>query len=102
MDSKTIRRTKKRKRCRTIRNTDLQDKEIINKLEKHLDEIVNGKVALYHEQVEKAKQAKNETARKRWELEQDKALSDIIDQIGGDGKYGRLIGKIATKIFDKL
>lgn len=80
----------------------LQNKEIIDRLEKHLDEIVNGKVALYHEQVEKAKQAKNETARKRWELEQDKALSDIIDQIGGDGKYGRLLGKIATKIFEKL
>nr|DAI78710.1 MAG TPA: DNA pilot protein [Microviridae sp.] len=80
----------------------VQNKEIIDRLEKHLDEIVNGKVALYHEQVEKAKQAKNETARKRWELEQDKALSDIIDQMGGDGKYGRLLGKIATKIFEKL
>lgn len=80
----------------------LQNKEIIDRLEKHLDEIVNGKIALYHEQVEKAKQAKNDTARKRWELEQDKALSDLIDQIGGDGKYGRLLGKIATKIFDKL
>lgn len=80
----------------------LQNKKIIDRLEKHLDEIVNGKIALYHEQVEKAKQAKNETARKRWELEQDKALSDIIDQMGGDGKYGRLLGKIATKIFEKL
>lgn len=80
----------------------LQKKEIIDKLEKHLDEIVNGKVAIYHELIEKAKQAKNETARKRWEFEQDKALSDIIDQIGGDGQYGRLLGKIATKIFDKL
>ena len=59
----------------------LQNKEIIDRLEKHLDEIVNGKIALYHEQVEKAKQAKNDTARKRWELEQDKALSDIIDEI---------------------
>lgn len=80
----------------------IQDKKIINKLEKHLDEIVNGKVALYHEQVEKAKQAKNETAQKRWEFEQEKALSDIIEDIGGDGKYGRLLGKIATKIFEKL
>ena len=63
---------------------------------------MNGKVALYHEQVEKAKQAKNETERKRWELEQDKALSDIIDQIGGDGKYGKLLEKIVTRIIDKL
>ena len=55
----------------------IQDKKIINKLEKHLDEIVNGKVALYNEQIEKAKQAKNETAQKRWEFEQEKALSDL-------------------------
>ena len=74
----------------------------IDRLEKHLDEIVNGKVAIYQEQVEKARQAKNDTARKRWEFEQDKALSDIIDEIGGDGKYGRLLGKIAKKIFEKL
>ena len=79
----------------------IQDKKIINKLEKHLDEIVNGKVALYQEQIEKAKQAKNETARKRWELEQDKALSDIIDEIGGDGKYGRILSKVTNAIFGK-
>lgn len=80
----------------------MQNKEIIDRLEKHLDEIVNGKVALYNEQIEKAKQAKNETAQKRWEFEQEKALSDIIEDIGGDGKYGRLLGKIAKKIFEKL
>lgn len=80
----------------------IQDKKIINKLEKHLDEIVNGKLALYQEQIEKAKQSKNETAQKRWEFEQEKALSDLIEDIGGDGKYGRLLEKIAKKIFEKL
>lgn len=79
----------------------LQNKEIIDRLEKHLDEIVNGKVAVYHEQVEKAKQAKNETAQKRWEFEQEKALSDIIEDMGGDGKYSRILSKIASAIFGK-
>ena len=79
----------------------IQDKKIINKLEKHLDEIVNGKIALYNEQIEKAKQAKNETAQKRWEFEQEKALSDLIEEIGGDGKYGRILSKIASAIFGK-
>ena len=79
----------------------IQDKKIINKLEKHLDEIVNGKIALYNEQIEKAKQAKNETAQKRWEFEQEKALSDPIEEIGGDGKYGRILSKIASAIFGK-
>lgn len=79
----------------------LQDKKIINKLEEHLDEIVNGKVAVYHELVEKAKQAKNETAQRRWEFEQEKALSDLIEDIGGDGKYSRMLSKIISGIFDK-
>lgn len=79
----------------------IQDKKIINKLEEHLDEIVNGKVAVYHELVEKAKQAKNETAQKRWEFEQEKALSDLIEDMGGDGKYGRILSKVANAIFGK-
>ena len=79
----------------------LQNKKIIDRLEKHLDEIVNGKVAVYHEQVERAKQAKNNTARERWEFEQDKALSELIEDIGGDGKYGRILSKIASAIFGK-
>lgn len=79
----------------------IQNKKIINKLEKHLDEIVNGKVGVYQEQIEKAKQAKNETAQKRWEFEQEKALSDIVEDMGGDGKYGRILSKIASAVFGK-
>lgn len=79
----------------------IQDKKIINKLEKHLDEIVDGKVAVYHEQVEKAKQAKNETAQKYWEFQQEKALSDLIEDMGGDGMYSRILSKIASAIFGK-
>lgn len=79
----------------------IQDKKIINKLEKHLDEIVNGKIAVYHEQVEKAKIAKNEAAQRRWEFEQDKALSDLIEDVGGDGKYGRILSKVAKALFEK-
>lgn len=79
----------------------IQDKKIIDKMEKHLDEIVNGKVAVYHEQVEKAKQAKNETAQKYWEFQQEKALSDLIEDMGGDGKYSRILSKIASAIFGK-
>ena len=33
--------------------------------------------------VEEAKQAKNETAIQKWQFEQDKALSDLINDIGG-------------------
>lgn len=79
----------------------IQDKKIINMLEKHLDEIVNGKVAVYQEQIEKAKQAKNETAQRRWEFEQEKAISDLIEDIGGDGKYGRILSKIVSAFFGK-
>ena len=56
-----------------------------------LDEIANGKIAVFGKVVEEAKQAKNETAIQKWQFEQDKALSDLINDIGGEGKYGILL-----------
>ena len=51
--------------------------------------------------VEEAQQAKNETAIQKWQFEQDKALSDLINDIGGEGKYGKLLTKIISAIFNK-
>ena len=34
-------------------------------------------------------------------FEQEKALSDLIEEIGGDGKYGRILSKVASAIFGK-
>ena len=37
----------------------------------------------------------------KWQFEQDKALSDLINDIGGEGKYGKLLTKIISAIFNK-
>ena len=77
------------------------DKEIASKLSDALDEIANGKIAVFGKMVEEAKQAKNKTAMEKWQFEQDKAFSDLINELGGDGKYGKLITGIISAIFNK-
>ena len=57
------------------------DKEIAMRLTNALDEIANGKIAVFGKMVEEAKQAKNETARQKWQFEQDKAFSDLIKPV---------------------
>ena len=77
------------------------DKEIAMRLTNALDEIANGKIAVFGKMVEEAKQAKNETAIQKWQFEQDKALSDLINDLGGEGKYGKLLTSIISAIFNK-
>ena len=77
------------------------DKEIAMKLSDALDEIANGKIAVFGKMVEEAKQAKNETAIQKWQFEQDKALSDLINELGGEGKFGKLLTGIISAIFNK-
>lgn len=77
------------------------DKEIAIKISDALDEIANGKIAVFGKMVEEAKQAKNKTAMEKWQFEQDKAFSDLINDLGGDGKYGKLITGIISAIFSK-
>ncbi len=77
------------------------DKEIAIRLSDALDEIANGKIAVFGKMVEEAKQAKNETAIQKWQFEQDKALSDLINSLGGEGKYGKLLTAIISAIFNK-
>ena len=77
------------------------DKEVAMKLSDALDEIANGKIAVFGKMVEEAKQAKNETARQKWQFEQDKAFSDLINELGGERKFGKLLTGIISAIFNK-
>lgn len=77
------------------------DKEVAMRLANALDEIANGKIAVFGKMVEEAKQAKNETAIQKWQFEQDKALSDLIKELGGEGKYGKLLTALISAIFNK-
>ena len=76
-------------------------KEVAMRLSDALDEIANGKIAVFGKMVEEAKQAKNETAKQKWQFEQDKAFSELINELGGDGKYGKLLTGIISAIFNK-
>lgn len=77
------------------------DKEVAMRLSDALDEIANGKIAVFGKMIEEAKQAKNETAIQKWQFEQDKALSDLITNLGGEGKYGKLLTGLISAIFNK-
>lgn len=77
------------------------DKEVAMRLSDALDEIANGKIAVFGKMVEEAKQAKNETDIQKWQFEQDKALSDLINDLGGEGKYGKLLTALISAIFNK-
>ena len=77
------------------------DKEIAMRLSDALDEIANGKIAVFGKMVEEAKQAENETARQKWQFEQDKALSDLMNELGGEGKYAKLLTGIISAVFNK-
>ena len=44
-------------------------------------DIVTGKIAVFGKMVEEAKQAKNETAIQKWQFEQDRAFSDLINAL---------------------
>lgn len=77
------------------------DKEVAMRLSNALDEIANGKIAVFGKMVEEAKQAKNQTDIQKWQFEQDKALSDLITELGGDGKYGKLLTALISAIFNK-
>lgn len=77
------------------------DKEIAIRLSDALDEIANGKIAVFGRMIEEAKQAKNDTAIQKWQFEQDKALSDLIKELGGEDKYGKLLTALISAIFNK-
>ena len=77
------------------------DKEVAMRLSDALDEIANGKIAVFGKMVEEAKQAKNGTAIQKWQFEQDKAFSDLINELGGEGKFGKLLTGIISAIFNK-
>ena len=71
------------------------------RLSNALDEIANGKIAVFGKMVEEAKQAENKTAMEKWQFEQDKALSDLINELGCEGKYGKLLTSLISAIFNK-
>ena len=72
----------------------LFDKEILERLGKDMELIVQGKLDEMTKPTEEVQLLLKQYERDDWELEQDKAFSNMLEDLTGQGEYSRLLGKI--------
>lgn len=76
------------------------DDDFNARLSNFMETLVNGEVAKATEQIEIAKQAKNDTEFQKWTQRQETALSEALDELlDGAGKYEKILVGIAKWIF---
>lgn len=76
----------------------LNEKGIAERLAKDLDKIVQGKLdelSITHKTLSKLQ---NEIDRQDWELKNDKALGDVLNDIGADSKYSKLLMLVINRL----
>lgn len=69
------------------------DKGVLERLMKDIDAIATGKVNEFSLSGMKFDLMQKQWEREDFELEQDKAASELLDEMTGEGKYARLLGK---------
>jgi hypothetical protein len=79
----------------------LFDKEILEKLGKDMELIVQGKLDEMTKPTQEVQLLLKQYERDDWELEQDRAFSDMLEKLTGQGEYSRLLGKILN-VFVKI
>lgn len=79
----------------------LNEKGIAERLANDLDKIVEGKLNEVSISENTIKKLQSEIDRSTWELKNDKALGDIIEEIGGDSKYSKLLMLIINRLLQK-
>lgn len=72
----------------------LFDKEILERLGKDMELIVQGKLDEMTKPTQEVQLLLKQYERDEWELEQDRAFSDMLEELTGQGEYSRLLGKI--------
>lgn len=72
----------------------LFDKEILERLSKDMELIVQGKLDEMTKPTQEVQLLLKQYERDEWELEQDRAFSDMLENLTGQGEYSRLLGKI--------
>lgn len=77
----------------------LKDKEILNRLNNDIEAIAQGEIDRLTIPSENKKLLKKQYERNEWELRNDKALGDILNAIGGNDKYSKLLQSIAKWLF---
>ena len=79
----------------------LNNKEILTALSNDIEAIAQGEVDKLKIPSENKKLLKKQYERNEWELRNDKALGDILNAIGGNDKYSKLLQGIAKWLFSK-
>lgn len=79
----------------------LKDKEILKRLNNDIEAIAQGEIDRLTIPSENKKLLKKQYERNEWELRNDKALGDILNAIGGNDKYSKLLQGIAKWLFSK-
>lgn len=72
----------------------LFDKDILERLSKDMELITQGKLDEMTKPTQEVQLLLKQYERDEWELEQDKAFSDMLEKLTGQGQYSRLLGKI--------
>lgn len=76
----------------------LFDKEILEKLSKDMELIAQGKLDEMTKPTQEVQLLLKQYERDDWELEQDRAFSDMLEDLTGKGEYSRLLGKVLNVI----
>ena len=80
----------------------LFDKEVLERLSKDLELIVQGKLDEMTKPTQEVQLLLKQYERDEWELEQDRAFSDMLEELTGQGEYSRLLGKILNTLVNTL
>lgn len=72
----------------------LFDKNVLEKLSKDIGLIAKGQLDEMTKPTQELKLLLKQYERDDWELDQDRAFSDMLENLTGQGEYSRLLGKI--------
>lgn len=72
----------------------LFDKDILERLSKDIELITQGKLDEMTKPTQEVQLLLKQYERDDWELDQDRAFSDMLEHLTGQGEYSRLLGKI--------
>ena len=76
----------------------LFDKEILERMSKDIELIVQGKVDEMAKPTQEVQLLLKQYERNEWELNQDRAFSDMLEDLTNQGKYSRLLGKVLNTL----
>lgn len=79
----------------------LFNKDILERLSKDIELITQGKLDEMTKPTQEVQLLLKQYERDEWELEQDRAFSDMLENLTGQGEYSRLLGKILN-VFVKV